>query len=103
MIYFRQEKYDLAEYHFKRALQINTISSVLYCYYGMVDDFIILLSLIASTHIASHHRQISHANNKPESALEALQTAINIDPNNILAKFKKGIVSTLRFYINCCK
>lgn len=70
MIYFRQEKYDLAEYHFKRALQINTISSVLYCYYGM----------------------ISHAHSKPEQALDALQTAINIDPNNILAKFKKASV-----------
>ena len=35
-IYFRQEKYDLSEYHFKRALSINPTSSALCCYLGMV-------------------------------------------------------------------
>ncbi len=35
-IYFRQEKYDLAEYHFRRAIAINGSSSVLQCYLGMV-------------------------------------------------------------------
>jgi tetratricopeptide (TPR) repeat protein len=33
-IYFRQEKYELAEYHFRRALGINPASSVLHCYLG---------------------------------------------------------------------
>lgn len=36
-VYYRQEKYELAEYHFRRALQINPRSSVLYCYLGMVS------------------------------------------------------------------
>ena len=35
-IYFRQEKYDLSEYHFKRALSITPTSSKLCCYLGMV-------------------------------------------------------------------
>ena len=35
-IYFRQEKYDLAEYHFRKAISINSSSSVLQCYLGMV-------------------------------------------------------------------
>jgi tetratricopeptide (TPR) repeat protein len=33
-IYYRQEKYELAEYHFTRALSINRQSSVLHCYLG---------------------------------------------------------------------
>ena len=34
-IYYRQEKYGMAEYHFRRALSINHRSSVLRCYLGM--------------------------------------------------------------------
>lgn len=34
-IYLRQEKYELAENHFRRALTINPGSSVLMCYLGM--------------------------------------------------------------------
>lgn len=36
MIYMRQEKLELAEYHFHKALTINPMSSVLWCYVGMV-------------------------------------------------------------------
>lgn len=34
-IYYRQEKYGMAEYHFRRALAVNERSSVLRCYLGM--------------------------------------------------------------------
>ena len=34
-VFTRQERYDMAEYHFRRALQINPSSSVLRCYLGM--------------------------------------------------------------------
>ena len=34
-IYLKQEKYQLAEYHFRRALEINPRNSVLHCYRGM--------------------------------------------------------------------
>jgi len=33
-IYYRQEKFELAEYHFRKALSINPVSSVLHCYLG---------------------------------------------------------------------
>eukprot|EP00959_Pyramimonas_sp_CCMP1952_P005165 108536-Pyramimonas_sp.AAC.1 len=36
-IYYRQEKFEEAEYHFQRALSINVHSSVLYCYLGMAQ------------------------------------------------------------------
>lgn len=36
MIHYRQEKYDLAQYHFMQAIRINQGSSILFCYYGVV-------------------------------------------------------------------
>jgi anaphase-promoting complex subunit 3 len=36
-IYYRQEKFEDAEYHFQKALSINLHSSVLYCYLGMAQ------------------------------------------------------------------
>jgi len=36
LVYYRQERYELAEYHFRRALAINHTSSILKCYIGMV-------------------------------------------------------------------
>lgn len=35
MIFYKQEKYDQAEYHFKRALAINAASPVLQCHVAM--------------------------------------------------------------------
>ena len=35
LVYHRQEKYGMGEYHFRRALSINHRSSVLRCYLGM--------------------------------------------------------------------
>ena len=34
-IYYRQEKYDFAEHHLRKALAINPCSSPLFCYLGM--------------------------------------------------------------------
>ncbi len=77
MIYFRQEKYELAEYNFRRAIAINAYSSVLYCYLGMV----------------------LHANKRPSDALTVLEKAIKLDPKNNLAKFKRAsVLSSLEKY-----
>ena len=35
VVYLRQEKFEFAEHHFRRAFQINPRSSVLMCYLGM--------------------------------------------------------------------
>lgn len=37
MIYYKQEKFNLAEIHFRKALSINPSSSVLYCHVGVVS------------------------------------------------------------------
>ena len=67
---YRQEKYDLAEYHFRRALAINPRNSVLLCYVGMA-----LL-----------------ANQKYSAALDALNRAVTMDSSNPLARFKRATV-----------
>lgn len=39
MIYYKQEKFSLAEVHFRRALAINPQSSALICHVGVVSIF----------------------------------------------------------------
>ena len=69
-IYYRQEKYDLAEYHYRRALAINTQSSILYCHVGMAQ----------------------HANNKPHDALDTLAAAFKVDPRNPQARYLRATI-----------
>eukprot|EP00887_Chlorella_sp_A99_P004840 scaffold4.g4840.t1 len=69
-IYYRQEKYGMAEYHFRRALTINERSSVLRCYLGMA----------------------LHKLRRGPEALEALGAAAAADPRNPLAKFERALV-----------
>jgi tetratricopeptide (TPR) repeat protein len=40
MIYYKQEKFSLAEMHFQKALDINPQSSVLLCHIGVVSNFV---------------------------------------------------------------
>ena len=65
-IYYRQEKYALAEYHFQRALSMNPGSSVLHCYLGMTY----------------------HANKRCHDALRHLRLAAAAEPNNPQARFQ---------------
>ena len=38
MIYYKQEKFSLAEMHYRKALAINPQSSVLLCHIGVVSS-----------------------------------------------------------------
>lgn len=69
-IYHRQEKYDLAEYHFGRAVQLHPTSSVLRCNLGMAQN----------------------ANNNPFLALETLAEAFRLDPRNPQARFQRATI-----------
>mmetsp|Transcript_15434 Transcript_15434/g.20499 ORF Transcript_15434/g.20499 Transcript_15434/m.20499 type:complete len:285 (-) Transcript_15434:99-953(-) len=69
-IYFRQEKYDLAEYHFQKALTINPQSSVLHCHLGMAQ----------------------YANGKPYEALDTLEGAFQLDPHNAQARYQRATI-----------
>jgi anaphase-promoting complex subunit 3 len=73
----RQEKYDVAEYHFEKAVAINPSSSVLRCNLGIAQ----------------------HSNNKPYQALETLAGAFQLDPRNPQARFQRAtIYSSLQRY-----
>lgn len=48
MIYYKQEKFSLAEMHFQKALDINPQSSVLLCHIGVVSRLHSALSLLCS-------------------------------------------------------
>jgi anaphase-promoting complex subunit 3 len=69
-IYHRQEKYDLAEYHFERAASINPQSSVLRCNLG-VSQF---------------------SNGKAYQALDTLAEAFRLDPRNPQARFQRATI-----------
>jgi anaphase-promoting complex subunit 3 len=69
-VYYRQEKFDLAEYHFHRACSINPQSSVLICHLGMAQN----------------------ANGKPYEALDTLQAAFRLDPHNPQAHYQRALV-----------
>jgi len=69
-IYFKQEKFGLAEYHFKRALDINCQSSVLHCHYDMAQ----------------------HQNGKTMEALDTLARAFRLDPRNPQAYYQSSTI-----------
>lgn len=46
MIYYKQEKFNLAEILFRKALSINPSSSVLFCHVGVVSCLLQLLSFV---------------------------------------------------------
>jgi anaphase-promoting complex subunit 3 len=69
-VYYRQEKFDLAEYHFHRACSINPQSSVLICHLGMAQN----------------------ANGKQYESLDTLQAAFRLDPHNPQAHYQRSLV-----------
>ena len=69
-IYHRQEKYDLAEYHFQRAVSINPQSSVLRCNLGMSQ----------------------HSNGKAIQALDTLAEAFRLDTHNPQARYQRATI-----------
>jgi len=69
-IFHRQEKYDLAEYHFERAVQLHPMSSILLCNLGIAQ----------------------YANGKAYQALETLGQAFKLDPQNPQARFQRASI-----------
>ncbi|XP_068082472.1 cell division cycle protein 27 homolog isoform X2 [Anabrus simplex] len=69
-IFSKQERYLLAELHYRRALSIHPHSSVLMCHVGVVQ----------------------HALLKTEKALQTLNAAIANDPKNPLCKFHRASI-----------
>jgi anaphase-promoting complex subunit 3 len=71
----RQERFDVSEYHFRRAIKINPRSSVLRCYLGMVL-----------------HAQGTSNEQKSVEALHVLTEACGKDPMNPQLRFQLATV-----------
>ena len=69
-IYLRQEKYSLAQYHYRRALAINPQNPVLYCQLG----------------------NVLHKTKNCEEALEMLRIASEKAPNNPTVRYTRADV-----------
>lgn len=67
-IYSKQERYELAELHYRKALTINPKNSVIMVHIGAMQFFL----------------------RKSEQALRTLNAAIALDPKNPLCKFHRG-------------
>lgn len=67
-IYAKQERYGLAEYHFKRALEIHPKCSVIMVHIGVMQFHL----------------------NKVEQALETMNAAIELDPTNPLGQYHRA-------------
>jgi len=70
MIYYKQERYPLAEFYFKRALSINGHSPVLKCHVAIVE----------------------HAMGRTDRALHGLNSALEAEPLNPLCKFHRASI-----------
>ena len=64
-IYSKQERFQLAEIHFRQALKINRKNSVILVHIGVMQFYL----------------------NKREQAIQTMLDAIKLDPNNPLCKF----------------
>lgn len=83
VVYFRQERLDLAEYHFRRALTLNSASSVLACYLGMVCIYICCLNVF--DRLLYIRLQVLHNSGderKKQEALAVLSSACAVDASN---------------------
>ena len=63
-----QERYQLAEYYYRKSLSINKLSPMLMCHLAVVQQKL----------------------NKMEKALQTLNNAIQIAPKNALCKFERA-------------
>ena len=107
MIYYKQEKFSLAEIHYRKALSINPHSSVLLCHVGMVSGSLkfsckssakkVIVSFfhqdfqsVSVWSLEYYLLQAQHALKKGENALQTFDRAIAIDSRNPLCKFHRA-------------
>ena len=70
LTYYKQERFQLAEIYYRKALAINPSSPILMCHVAVVQ----------------------HALQKTDRALETLNTAISRAPRNPLCKFERASI-----------
>lgn len=90
-VHFRAEKWDMAEYHFRRACGIHPRSSVLRCYLGMAVARAAGAAAAARNSNNSNDEDPSAAaefESKSRDAVRELSRAVELDGRNPLARFE---------------
>jgi len=70
LTYYKQERFQLAEIYYRKALAINRFSPILMCHVAVVQ----------------------HATNNTTAALDTLNAAISVSPKNPLCKFERASI-----------
>merc|ERR1719318_2351532 len=70
LTYYKQERFQLAEIYYRKALAINRFSPILMCHVAVVQ----------------------HATNNTCAALDTLNAAISVSPKNPLCKFERASI-----------
>jgi len=70
LTYYKQERFQLAEIYYRKALAINRFSPILMCHVAVVQ----------------------HATNNTSAALDTLNAAISVSPKNPLCKFERASI-----------
>lgn len=86
-MHFRSEKWDMAEYHFRRAVGVHPRSSVLRCYLGMAISRA-ASSAAAAASSAAPSRPAEEFSSRARDAVRELSRAVELDGRNPLARFE---------------
>lgn len=86
-VYFRQEEYDAARYHFLKALEINGGNSVLRCYLGMVME-----ALHQPALALEYFERACGSGNADTASSSSLHLGAAHQQNNVMALFQKACV-----------
>lgn len=80
-------KYTLADYHFRRALEINPSNATLVCCVGSVS--ISSRSLVGTGANLESHMQVLEKSRRYKDALETYERACLLAPESPLARFRR--------------
>lgn len=97
-VYYRQEKFDLAEYHFHKACTINPQSSVLICHLGMAQnangkpyESLETLAEVGNSPQANYQRSLVYQSlERYEEALKELRQVNDAAPREAQIHFAMG-------------
>ena len=113
MIYYKQERYSMAEFYFRKALDINQHSPVLKCHVAIVEHALqrtdkalqmlnSALALETRNPLCKFHRaSIYFACDRLDEALVELHQLKEIAPREALVYYLMGNVSTLFIHLIC--
>lgn len=92
LTYYKQERFQLADMYFKKALKVNPHNSVLMCHVAVVRPVERRLRDRCLKFRTFCSLQVQHSQQKTEKALETLNAACQLTPKNTLCKFERASI-----------